>query len=86
MIDIYLKETLTMTIAGTFILLGASSLAGLFVAILQTATQIQEQSFPFLIKFSVFALTLIIFGKWLLAYALSFMQEMLSSLVQLGAM
>jgi type III secretion HrpO family protein len=49
-----------------------SMFLGTIVAIFQAATQIQEQTLPFVVKLVAVTLTLIFLGSWLGAQILSF--------------
>ncbi len=49
-----------------------STLLGLFVAIFQAATQIQEQTLSFMIKLVSVILTLLVMGGWLGAQIMSY--------------
>ena len=49
-----------------------STLLGLFVAVFQAATQIQEQTLSFMVKLLAVILTLILLGGWLAAQILQF--------------
>jgi flagellar biosynthetic protein FliQ len=52
--------------------LGLSMLAGLIISIFQVVTQIQEMSLTFVPKILVVALTLIVFGSWMMQTLLRF--------------
>lgn len=52
--------------------LGLSMLVGLVVSIFQVVTQIQEMSLTFVPKILTVALTLIVFGPWMLQTLLRF--------------
>lgn len=49
-----------------------STLLGLFVAVFQAATQIQEQTLSFMVKLVAVILTLLIMGGWLGSQILQF--------------
>jgi type III secretion protein S len=49
-----------------------STLLGLFVAVFQAATQIQEQTLSFMIKLFAVIVTLILMGGWLGAQIMQF--------------
>ena len=49
-----------------------STMLGLFVAVFQAATQIQEQTLSFMVKLVSVILTLILLGGWLSAQILQF--------------
>lgn len=65
--------------------LAISSLSGVVVAIMQAATQIQEQSITYTVKFFTMAITITLLGNWFLSEITSFIQEVLQSLVFLGS-
>ncbi|WP_316369647.1 flagellar biosynthesis protein FliQ [Candidatus Thiodiazotropha sp. CDECU1] len=52
--------------------LGLSMLTGLIISIFQVVTQIQEMSLTFVPKILVVALTLIVFGSWMMQTLLRF--------------
>ena len=52
--------------------LGLAMLVGLLVSILQVVTQIQEISLTFVPKILTVAITLLIFGPWMLAKLVQF--------------
>ena len=54
---------LTLILSGPPIVL--ASVLGLFVAIIQAATQIQEQTFSFAVKMVAVIATIILMGGWL---------------------
>lgn len=49
-----------------------STLLGLFVAVFQAATQIQEQTLSFMVKLVAVILTLMLLGGWLSAQIMQF--------------
>lgn len=56
-----------------------STLLGLFVAVFQAATQIQEQTLSFMIKLFAVVLTLIWLGGWLGAQIYQFASNILTN-------
>ncbi|HOJ47971.1 MAG TPA: flagellar biosynthetic protein FliQ [Bacillota bacterium] len=52
-----------LLIAAPFLLITAA--IGLFAAIMQAATQVQEQSIPFILKIVSVALVLLLLGTWI---------------------
>lgn len=86
MLDTYLQQAFLMVLICSAIPLALSSLAALVVAILQAATQIQEQSIGFLVKFGCLALILSLGFKPLASQLTVFTQTLLSSLSLLGRM
>jgi len=57
-----------------------SMILGLFVAIFQAATQIQEQTLSFTVKLFAVIFTIIIMGGWLGAQVMQFTNAILTSL------
>ena len=57
-----------------------SMILGLFVAIFQAATQIQEQTLSFTVKLFAVIFTIIILGGWLGAQVMQFSNTILTSL------
>lgn len=57
-----------------------SMVLGLFVAIFQAATQIQEQTLSFTVKLFAVIFTLIILGGWLGAQVMQFSNSIFTSL------
>jgi type III secretion protein S len=66
----YQALLLILILSGPPILI--STLLGLFVAIFQAATQIQEQTLSFMVKLIAVILTLLLMGNWLGAQILQF--------------
>lgn len=66
----YQALLLILIISGPPILI--STMLGLFVAVFQAATQIQEQTLSFMVKLFAVILTLIFMGGWLGAQVLQF--------------
>ncbi|MCU7918993.1 MAG: flagellar biosynthesis protein FliQ [Candidatus Thiodiazotropha sp. (ex Dulcina madagascariensis)] len=62
--------------------LGLSMLVGLIISILQVVTQIQEMSLTFIPKIFTVAVTLIIFGPWMLRSVMSFATSAISNIPQ----
>ncbi|MES9938936.1 MAG: flagellar biosynthesis protein FliQ [Candidatus Thiodiazotropha sp. 6PLUC2] len=60
--------------------LGLSMLVGLIVSIFQVVTQIQEMSLTFVPKILVVALTLIVFGPWMLQLLLRFAKSSIGNI------
>lgn len=65
-------------------LLGAGMIVGLFVSIIQTATQIQEQTMTFAPKVTSLILVLMFGGSWLLQRLMHFTLELWGYLVIVG--
>ncbi|MES9851150.1 MAG: flagellar biosynthesis protein FliQ [Candidatus Thiodiazotropha sp. L084R] len=60
--------------------LGLSMLVGLLVSIFQVVTQIQEMSLTFVPKILVVAVTLIVFGPWMLQLLLRFAKSSIGNI------
>lgn len=61
-----------------------SMILGLFVAIFQAATQIQEQTLSFTVKLFAVVFTIIILGGWLGAQVIQYTQKIITLIPQLG--
>ncbi len=73
----YQALLLILILSGPPILISMS--LGLFVAIFQAATQIQEQTLSFTIKLVAVIITLILMGGWLGAQILQFANNILTN-------
>ena len=65
-------------------ILGVSLAIGLFVGLIQSATQIQEQTLTFVPKLAGVSLVIVITGHWMLSQIISFTQglfEMIPHLI-----
>lgn len=62
--------------------LGLSMLVGLLISVLQVVTQIQEMSLTFIPKIFTVAITLIVFGPWMLRTIMSFASTTISNIPQ----
>lgn len=60
--------------------LGLSMLIGLLISIFQVVTQIQEMSLTFVPKIFVVALTLIVFGPWMMARLMQFAKTVIGKM------
>jgi flagellar biosynthesis protein FliQ len=60
-----------------FPVLGLSMLVGLGISVLQAVTQIQEASIAFVVKIGAVALTLLLFGPWMLARITDFARNLI---------
>ena len=58
--------------------LGAAMAVGLFVAIMQAATQIQETSLTFVPKMAAAAVALLLTARWNINHLISFMNQIMS--------
>ncbi len=66
--------------------LAVSSLVGLFISILQSATQIQEQSVSYCAKFLAVGSVVALCAPWFSTKLIEFYQTMIGSIVALGNM
>jgi flagellar biosynthetic protein FliQ len=62
--------------------LGFSMLIGLLVSVLQAVTQIQESSLAFVLKILTVAITLLVFGPWMLAKVTEFSRVLIGNIPQ----
>lgn len=62
--------------------LGLSMLVGLIISIFQVVTQVQEMSLTFIPKILTVAVTLIVFGPWMMALLLRFSSSMIGNIPQ----
>lgn len=62
--------------------LGLTLLVGLVVSIFQVVTQLQEMSLAFIPKLVVAALTLIVFGGWMLNQLVVFSRTLIANIPQ----
>ena len=79
-----LTRGLALVILLTALPLSAAALAGFLTAVVQTATQIQEQSLSFLIKLGSVTAVLALLSRWLGGEVLAFSQEMIETVAYLG--
>ena len=70
-VDIAVQSVLLATKLAAPIL-GVSLAIGLFVGLIQSATQIQEQTLTFVPKLAGVALTIVVAGHWMLSQILGF--------------
>lgn len=61
-----------------------SMVLGLFVAIFQAATQIQEQTLSFTVKLFAVVFTIILLGGWLGAQVIQFTEKIITLIPHLG--
>ena len=64
--------------------LGISSLVGLVAALFQSATQVQDQTITYTIKFTTMALVLIVFAPWSAGKIVQLLQEYLLIISAVG--
>ena len=60
--------------------LGLTMLVGLLVSVLQVVTQIQEMSLTFIPKLAAAAISLVVFGPWILRTLTAFTTRLWSSI------
>ena len=64
-------------------ILGVSLAIGLFVGLIQSATQIQEQTLTFVPKLAGVALVIIFTGNWMLSQLIGFTHQLFAMIPQL---
>ena len=84
MLIVYMERAMVLVILLSALPLSVAALAGLVISILQTATQIQEQSVSFLVKLVAVSATLALASAWYGGEILGFSREMLETLAFLG--
>lgn len=85
MIHEAVQETLMVVGIVSGVPLLAATAVGLVVAVFQAATQVQEQSVPYVAKLITVVLCAVIGGSTTLALIVEFMQRMLASIAHLGS-
>ena len=86
MLEAYFGHTFILVLVLSLAPLGAGSFVGFIVSFLQAATQIQEQSISFLVKFITVAVLLLFGSTYAARELVSFTRDMLESLPYLGGM
>jgi len=86
MFDLYLTKAFLVIALVSGIPLAASCVAGFIVSLLQTVTQIQEQSIGYAVRFLAVCGVFATCGGWFWGELVSFLQTMLASLAFLGKM
>ncbi len=81
-IDIAVQSILLATKLAAPIL-GVSLAIGLFIGLIQSATQIQEQTLTFVPKLAGVALVLVIAGHWMLSQMIGFTHNLYSMIPHL---
>lgn len=84
MVEVLFRESLWKVALISGIPLGACVIAGLTVSIVQAATQVQEQSIGFAVKFLSVSGVLLICGGWFGAEILDLVRESLAGIQQVG--
>jgi flagellar biosynthetic protein FliQ len=76
------RQALWATVVLVGPVLVAAAVAGLLTSILQSVTQIQEQTLTFLPKIAASILVLVALGPWMLRYMVEFTQALILSLAR----
>lgn len=84
--DFFISSAFWVLLLISGIPLLAGSLAGLVVAVLQSATQIQEQSVVYLVKITAVIITFFLCGGWFWDESLLLFQDVLLGMGALGRM
>ncbi len=84
--DEYVKQSFLLVIILSGIPLVSSSIVGLLVSIIQSSTQIQEQSVSYLAKFITLSVVLAISSSFFFSQLIQFMQNTLASISILGGL
>ncbi|MDC0410868.1 flagellar biosynthesis protein FliQ [Luminiphilus sp.] len=71
------RDALWMTVLLAGPLLGAALAVGLFIGILQAATQIQEMTLSFIPKLLALVVTLFIGGPWMIQVLVTFSERLI---------
>jgi len=74
------KETVKMVLFMAAPMLGAGMLIGLTIAILQSATQIQEMTLTFVPKIVVVLLALLFFLPWMMRTMVEYTTELITNI------
>lgn len=80
----FTQEALMLVILSSGIPLAVSSLCSLFLAILQSVTQIQEQTLAYLIRFVSIVVVLYLCAGWFAGEFIFFLQRSLAAFEYLG--
>lgn len=86
MFESFITETFLVVLLFSGIPLVVSSFSGLIVAIIQSATQIQEQSISYVVKLASVIGVLVLMSGWIARDLCEFTQELLKSIAHLGRM
>ena len=74
------RKTLLLAVQLSAPVLAAGLIVGLFISILQAATQIQEQTLTFIPKMFIVVLTLFLMMPWLLQVLVDFTLELIGGM------
>ena len=77
------REALWLAVLLAGPLLGAALAVGLFIGVIQAATQIQEMTLSFIPKLAVMVLALVLFGGWQISIMVDFFQRIFDRIPQL---
>jgi len=81
-VDLF-RQGLWLTALLVTVLVVPSLIVGLFVAVFQAATQINEQTLSFLPRLIVTLLTLIVLGPWMVRQLMEFIQTSVANIPRL---
>ena len=79
-----MRRSMVLATATATPILGIGMLVGLFIAVIQAATQIQESSLNFVPKLVAIGIVLLIAGPWMLDTLVSFTRTLFSEMVFLA--
>ncbi|MFF2448088.1 flagellar biosynthesis protein FliQ [Neobacillus novalis] len=74
------QNSIFLTLMVVAPILGIALVVGLIVSIIQTVTQIQEQTLSFAPKIIAVFLGLLVFGPWMLTHLVDFTRNILANL------
>lgn len=74
------REALWLAVLLAGPMLGAALAVGLFIGVIQAATQIQEMTLSFIPKLGALVLVLFIIGPWMLQVLTSFTQRLFAEI------
>ena len=76
------KSTVLLVFYLSMPVIGAATAVGVMVAMIQTLIQLQEQTLGFAVKLTTVVATFFIFGGWMTAEMIRFMEQIL---IKIGA-
>lgn len=79
------REALALLLRTTAPVVGAALVGGLLVALVQTATQVQEATIGFAVRAAAVVLALLLLGGWLASEMVGFTEQVLGLLLHPGA-
>ena len=86
MLEEYVKQSFWIVFISSGIPLLCASACGLFTAVVQAATQIQEQTITYLLRFLAIVCSLTLLGEWLSTELVQFFQEVLGTISIAGTL